>query len=111
MTRLLLMTRCFLQILTMSVLPGPFWLDKLMSELRSKRPEHIRPPMNRSDRAKQFAPFASLGRMDSMLKAVEDRQDVGDPEHIAWLNDLSDEEMNLFSAEALNEDTEIHGSF
>lgn len=106
MNALLLFKQCLLQTATMSFLSGPFWLDKLMSELRNKRPENIRPKMNRGDRAKQFAPFASLGRMDAMLKTVEDRRDVGDPEHEVWMNDLSEEEIRLFSAETLNDDVE-----
>lgn len=70
-----------------------------MNELRKKRPENVRPKMARSDRAKQFAPFAALGRMDQMLKAVEEQRDVGDPEHIALVNDLTEDEMDLMSAE------------
>ena len=87
-------------------IPGPFWLDKLMSELRNRRPENIRPKMNRENRAKQFAPFASLGRMDAMLKSVEDRRNTGDLEHETWMGDFSEEEIRLFSAETLNDDVE-----
>ena len=107
MTRMLTVRRALVMALTFSFLPGPFWLDKLMSEIRKKRPENIRPKMKREDRAKQFAPFASLGRMDKMLKAGEDNRDVGDPEHEAWLSDLSEEDISRLSAESLEDGPEL----
>lgn len=107
MTMLLLVKRCLLQVITMSFLPGPFWLDKLMSELRNRRPDNIRPKMKRSDRAKQFAPFAALGRMDEMLKVVEEQRDVGDPEHEALMTDLLEEDMDMLSAENLQDDIDL----
>jgi len=42
-----------------------------------------------SERAKQFAPFAALGRLDDMLRAVEEGRDTGDPEHLANLEDFN----------------------
>lgn len=44
--------------------------------------------MKIADRAKQFAPFAALGHLDSTLKAVEEGRDIGDPEHISNLEDF-----------------------
>lgn len=79
--------------------PSVFWLDVTMSEIRDKRPENIRPKMDVGERAKQFAPFAALGRMDEVLSEVERRRDVGDPERIPWLEDLSLEEIDMLSAE------------
>jgi len=84
-----------------------YWLDKKMSELRDKRPENIRPKMSNSERAKQFAPFAALGRMDELLKSVEEKRDVGDPEHIAFLEDLSEEEIAMMTSE--HADTVLEG--
>ena len=99
MNALVLLKRCLLQTVTMSFLSGPFWLDKLMSELRKKRPENIRPKMSRENRAKQFAPFASLGRMDAMLKMVEEQQPTGDPELEAAWKALTQEDLEMLSAE------------
>ena len=79
--------------------PSIFWLDVTMSEIRDKRPENIRPKMDVGERAKQFAPFAALGRMDEVLCEVEKRRDVGDPERVPWLEDLSLEEIDMLSAE------------
>lgn len=80
-----------------------FWLDRLMSELRSKRPENIGPKMPRSERAKQFAPFAALGRMDRLLRSVEKRRDTQDLEHEAWFGDISNEELELLAAENITD--------
>ena len=44
-----------------------FWLDRTMREERTKRPENIRPKMDVGERAKLFAPYAALGRMDTVL--------------------------------------------
>ncbi|MBR5930464.1 MAG: hypothetical protein IKZ95_00390 [Lachnospiraceae bacterium] len=76
-----------------------FWLDKKMSEERTKRPENIRPKMDIGERAKQFAPYAALGRMDTILKEVERQQDVGDPEHEMIFDDLSLDEIEQLMSE------------
>ena len=57
-------------------------------EERTSRPPHIRPPMARENRAKQFAPFAALGRLDDTLKAVEEGRDIGELEHIRVDDDM-----------------------
>ena len=81
-----------------------YWIDKLMSEIRNRRPDNIRPKMPVSERAKQFAPFAALGRMDRALDGVRSAHDVGDPERERILDDLSvDEIMNMLSENAINE--------
>lgn len=71
-----------------------------MREIRNKRPENIRPKMDVGERAKQFAPFAALGRMEGILSEVEGQRDVGDPERIPWLEDLSFDEIDMLSAES-----------
>ena len=83
-----------------------FWLDKTMREERTKRPDNIRPKMDVGERAKLFAPYAALGRMDSILKEVEKRRDVGDPEHEKILEDLSMEEIEMLSSENIAQDKE-----
>lgn len=80
-----------------------FWLDKTMSEERTKRPESKRPKMDIKDRAKQFAPYAALGRLDSVLGEVERKRDVGDPEREIILEDLTMEEIELFTDESLKD--------
>ena len=82
-----------------------FWLDKKMSEERTKRPENIRPKMDIGERAKQFAPYAALGRMDAILRDVERQRDVGDPEHEMIYDDLSlDETLQLTSENITDEE-------
>lgn len=83
-----------------------FWLDHTMKEERTKRPESIRPKMDVGERAKLFAPYAALGRMDSILKHVEDEQTTGELTHEAIFEDLSMEEIELLMSENLsaNED-------
>ena len=84
-----------------------FWLDKKMSEERTKRPENIRPKMDIGERAKQFAPYAALGRMDAILKEVERQRDVGDPEHEMIYDDLSlDETLQLTSENISGDDAD-----
>lgn len=60
-----------------------------MMQPRTERPPHIHPPMAVSDRAKQFAPFAALGRLDDTLKAVEEGRDIGDYIHESNLEDFN----------------------
>ena len=84
-----------------------FWLDKKMSEERTKRPENIRPKMDIGERAKQFAPYAAFGRMDAILKEVERQRDVGDPEHEMIYDDLSlDETLQLTSENISGDDAD-----
>ena len=45
--------------------------------------------MSRSDRAKQFAPFAALGRMDKELAYIERQINIGELEHVTDWSDLS----------------------
>ena len=47
-------------------------------EIRTERPARVRPPMEVTERAKQFAPYAALGSMDGVLKKVVEGRDVGD---------------------------------
>ena len=70
-----------------------YWIDKLMSEIRNKRPDNIRPKMPISERAKQFAPFAALGRTEKMLDEVRNAHDVGDPEREQFFEDIDDEQI------------------
>ena len=107
MTRTFTVKRALIMVLTFSFLPGPFWLDKLMSEIRKRRPDNIRPKMKREDRAKQFAPFASLGRMDAMLKRVEDHQSSGDLEHDAAWKDLTQEDLEMLSAQIQEDEGDL----
>ena len=51
-------------------------------EERTHRPDKTRTPMAIPDRAKQFAPFASLGSMEKLLRDVAEGRDVGDLEHL-----------------------------
>ena len=67
-----------------------FCIVNKMEEFRNSRPENIRPKMSRTDRAKQFAPFAALGRMEELLKAVQEGHDCGDAEYIPELSDIDD---------------------
>lgn len=80
-----------------------FWLDKTMSEERTKRPESNRPKMDIQDRAKQFAPFAALGRLDSVLAEVESKRDVGDPTRELILEDLTMDEIEMLTDDALKD--------
>lgn len=81
-----------------------YWIDKLMSEIRNRRPDNIRPKMPVSERAKQFAPFAALGRMDRALDEVRSAHDVGDPDRERILDDMSvDEIMSMLSENAISE--------
>lgn len=70
-----------------------------MSETRTKRPESTHPKMAIGDRAKQFAPFAALGKLDDVLLQMELQRNIGDPEHVADLSDLSIEEATMMLAE------------
>ncbi len=70
-----------------------YWIDKLMSEIRNRRPDNIRPKMPVSERAKQFAPFAALGRMDKALDEVREGHDIGDPDRERILDDIEDEQI------------------
>ena len=45
--------------------------------------------MSRSDRAKQFAPFAALGRMDKEFAYIERQINIGELEHVTDWSDLS----------------------
>ena len=69
--------------------------------MRDKRPENVRPKMSREDRAKQFAPFAALGHMGSMLSKVEAAHETGDYEREAIYCDLTIEEMEKLTAEGI----------
>ena len=66
----------------------------IMTNLRTKRPENNRPKMTNIERAKQFAPFAALGKLDKTLKAIEDGVNIGELEHVEDLTDLSAEEID-----------------
>lgn len=79
-----------------------FWLDRTMREERTKRPENIRPKMDVGERAKLFAPYAALGRMDTVLKHVEEEQTTGELTHEAILDDLSMEEIDLLMSETIS---------
>ena len=81
-----------------------FWLDRKMKEERTKRPENIRPKMDVGERAKLFAPYAALGRMDTILKNVEEEQKTGELTHEAILDDLSMEEIELLMSENIEQD-------
>lgn len=81
-----------------------FWLDHTMKEERTKRPENIRPKMDVGERAKLFAPYAALGRMDTILKQVEEEQTTGELTHEAILDDLSVEEIELLMSEGISEE-------
>ena len=70
-----------------------------MTEIRTHRPESTHPKMNITDRAKQFAPFAALGRLDDVLLQMEVQRNIGDPEHVIDLSDLSPEEAAMMLAE------------
>ncbi len=76
-----------------------YWIDKLMSEIRNRRPDNIRPKMPISERAKQFAPFAALGRTEKMLDEIRSAHDVGDPDRERILDDLSVDEILSMSSE------------
>jgi len=80
-----------------------FWLDKTMSEERTKRPESKRPKMDVKERAKQFAPYAALGRLDGILGEVERKRDVGDPERERLLEDLTMDEIEMLTDDALKD--------
>ena len=45
--------------------------------------------MSRVDRAKQFAPFAALGRLDKEFAYIEHQINIGELEHVTDWNDLS----------------------
>ena len=45
--------------------------------------------MSNADRAKQFMPFASLGRMDKELAYIERQINIGELEHVTDWSDLS----------------------
>ena len=64
-----------------------------MSEIRNRRPDNIRPKMPVSERAKQFAPFAALGRMDKELDDVRSMHETGDPEREKFFEDIDDEQI------------------
>ena len=81
-----------------------FWLDHTMKEERTKRPENIRPKMDVGERAKLFAPYAALGRMDTVLKHVEEEQTTGELTHEAILDDLSMDEIELLMSESSSEE-------
>ncbi len=81
-----------------------FWLDHTMKEERTKRPENIRPKMDVGERAKLFAPYAALGRMDTILKKVEEQRDTGDFTHEAVLDDLSMDEIEMLMSENIGQD-------
>lgn len=61
-------------------------------EERTHRPDKIRTPMAVPDRAKQFAPFESLGSMEELLNSVAEGRNVGDLEHF----DLFEEPEYLY---------------
>lgn len=83
-----------------------FWLDHTMKEERTKRPENIRPKMDVGERAKLFAPYAALGRMDTVLKHVEEEQTTGELTHEAIWDDLSMEEIELLMSESIGQDAQ-----
>ena len=64
---------------------------KRMQKSRIKRPENNRPKMNITDRAKQFAPFAALGKMDQEFAYIERQVNIGELEHLTEWSDLSAE--------------------
>lgn len=69
-----------------------------MLEERTERPPKIRPPMEQGHRAKQFAPFESLGSMTGILKAVEENRSIAELEHIQdgeFLDYLCAEDMDI----------------
>jgi len=59
---------------------------------RTSRPENNRPKMSNLERAKQFAPFAALGRLDEAFSYIENQTNIGELERIPDLTDLSAEE-------------------
>lgn len=59
---------------------------------RTSRPENSRPKMSNIERAKQFAPFAALGRLDEAFSYIEGQTNIGELERIPDLSDLSAEE-------------------
>lgn len=65
-----------------------------MEKIRTGRPENNRPKMSNVDRAKQFAPFAALGRMDKELAYIEREINIGELEHITDWSDLSSDNLN-----------------
>ena len=77
-----------------------------MAGIRTCRPESTRPKMKVSDRAKQFAPYAALGRLDDVLLAMEAQRKTGDPEHVIDLSDFSEEEIALMLAENTIQESE-----
>ncbi|MBR3004897.1 MAG: hypothetical protein IKH67_07530 [Lachnospiraceae bacterium] len=77
-----------------------------MTEIRTHRPESSRPKMNITDRAKQFAPFAALGRLDSVLLEMERQMDNGELTHVMDLSDLSPDEAAQMLAENTFDESE-----
>ena len=70
-----------------------------MREVRTHRPESTRTKMSITDRAKQFAPYAALGRLDSVLLEMERHVDNGDPEHVIDWSDLTQDDIAQMLAE------------
>ena len=64
------------------------------------------PRMPRSDRAAQFAPFAALGRLDSVLLEMERQMDNGELTHVMDLSDLSPDEAAQMLAENTFDESE-----
>ena len=62
-------------------------------EIRTERPKSRHPKMDISNRAKQFAPFAALGRLDAAFSEIEGASKAGELEHAAIFTDLSAEEI------------------
>ncbi len=63
------------------------------NEPRTERPPHVKPPMNVADRAKQFAPFAALGRLDRAFEIIEKKHDCGELERIEGTEIFDDFEL------------------
>ena len=57
--------------------------------IRTERPPKNYSPMNIGDRAKQFAPYAALGSMEPVLRAIIEGRNVGDFEHVENLEDFN----------------------
>lgn len=71
-------------------------------ELRSRRPDNIKTPMDRLQRAKQFAPYEALGSMEAVMKAVDENRTIEDIEHIVNLEDFE-----CICAEDMDEDLRL----
>ena len=58
-------------------------------EVRTSRPEKNYIPMEKGHRAKQFAPFESLGSLDPVMDSVAENRDLHELEHVQNLEDFN----------------------